>query len=242
MTDPSIPIAFAAGLVSFLSPCVLPLVPGYISYMSGIGSIDATDRTGSMRAGAAALAFVAGFTAIFVALGASATLLGSVLRDYQEELSQVGGVLIIALGLLFIGVIKVPWLYRERRFHPTPGAGLWGSAVLGAAFAFGWSPCIGATLGAVLTMSAGGSVAGGPAKGALLLAVYSLGLGVPFILAGLGVTRLTGAVRWLRRHTRAINLASGALLVGVGLLFVTGQFFQMSVWFQRTFPEVPFDL
>lgn len=195
-----------------------------------------------MRAGAAALAFVAGFTAIFVALGASATLLGSVLRDYQEVLSQVGGVLIIALGLLFIGVIKVPWLSRERRFHPTPGAGLWGSAVLGAAFAFGWSPCIGATLGAVLTMAAGGSVAGGPAKGALLLAVYSLGLGVPFILAGLGVTRLTGAVRWLRRHTRAINLASGALLVGVGLLFVTGQFFQMSVWFQRTFPEVPFDL
>jgi len=151
-------------------------------------------------------------------------------------------VVIILFGLMFIGVIKAPWLYREKRFHPRPGAGMAGSALLGGAFAFGWSPCIGATLGAVLTMAAGRGAGGGVGEGALLLFVYSMGLGVPFLLAGLGVSRLTGAVSWLRRHTRTINLASGTLLILVGLLFLSGQFFQLSIWFQRTFPEVPFSL
>jgi cytochrome c-type biogenesis protein len=238
VTDPSIPIAFAAGLASFLSPCVLPLVPGYISYMSGVGTFERGPGAAA-RAGTVALAFVAGFTAVFVALGATATLLGSFLRDYQELIAQIGGALIILLGLIFIGVIKVPWLYRERRFHPSPGAGIGGSVLLGAAFAFGWSPCIGATLGAVLTLA---GTSGELGRGAMLLAVYSLGLGVPFILAGVGVSRLTGAVAWLRRHARAINIASGVLLVGVGLLFLSGQFFQLSIWFQRTFPVPPLDI
>ncbi|MGH2751420.1 MAG: cytochrome c biogenesis CcdA family protein [Actinomycetota bacterium] len=241
MADPSIPIAFAAGLASFLSPCVLPLVPGYISYMSGLSATEESERA-SLRAGAVSLAFIAGFTAVFMALGLTATLLGHYLRQNQELLSQAGGVLIILLGLVFIGVIKLPWLYREKRFHPRPGAGMAGSALLGATFAFGWSPCIGATLGAVLTMAAGRGASGGVGEGALLLLVYSMGLGVPFLLAGLGVSRLTGAVAWLRRHTRTINLASGALLVLVGLMFLSGQFFQLSIWFQRTFPEVPFSL
>ena len=242
MAEVGIPVAFAAGLASFLSPCVLPLVPGYISYMSGLTATEQNARAG-LRAGTVALSFVGGFTAVFMALGLTATLLGHYLRDNQELLSRIGGAFIIVLGLVFMGVIKLPWLYREKRFHPRPGAGAAGSALLGATFAFGWSPCIGATLGAVLTMAAGsGAATGGVAEGALLLLVYSLGLGVPFLLAGLGVSRLTGAVAWLRQHTRAINLVSGALLVLVGLLFISGQFFQLSIWFQRTFPEVPFSL
>ena len=242
MNDVGIPVAFAAGLASFLSPCVLPLVPGYISYLSGLSATAQSARSG-LRAATVALAFVGGFTAVFMALGLTATLLGHYLSENQELLSRIGGAVIILLGLVFMGIVKLPWLYQEKRFHPRPGAGVAGSALLGATFAFGWSPCIGATLGAVLTMAAGsGAASGGVAEGALLLLVYSMGLGVPFLLAGLGVSRLTGAVSWLRQHTRVINLVSGMLLVLVGLLFISGQFFQMSIWFQRTFPEVPFSL
>ena len=240
MADPTFPIAFAAGLVSFFSPCVLPLVPGYLSYMSGMGGEEAGGKPKAPTA-LVALVFVAGFTAVFVALGASATLLGSFLIDNKTLFMRVGGVFIIMLGLVFLGVLKVPWLYREARFHPTPKAGLWGSAVLGAAFAFGWSPCIGATMGAVLTMAAGNAATGGPGKGALLLAVYSMGLGLPFVLAGLGVSRLAGAVKWLRRRARVLNFASGALLIVVGLLFVTNRLFQLSSWLQRTFTEANLD-
>ncbi|HEU4488942.1 MAG TPA: cytochrome c biogenesis protein CcdA, partial [Actinomycetota bacterium] len=131
-----------------------------------------------------------------------------------------------------------PWLYRERRFHPTPKAGLYGSVVLGAAFAFGWSPCIGVTMGAALTLAASRNTMG---EGALLLAVYSLGLGVPFILAGLGVARLAGAVSWLRAHTRLLNFAGGALLVIVGLLFVTDRVTELSAWMQRGMTEANLD-
>ena len=234
MVDPSAPIAFAAGVVSFLSPCVLPLVPGYLSYMSGLSTQTEGSRT--FPAWAASFAFVGGFSAVFVALGATATLLGSVLRDYQTLLARVGGVVIIAMGLIFMGAIKVPWLYREARFRPTPEVGLGGSVLLGAAFAFGWSPCIGATLGAVLAMAAGRGATGGPAEGAFLLLMYSLGLGIPFIAAGLGISRLAGALAWFRKNVKVINLVSGVLLVAVGLLLVSGQFFQLSIWLQKTFP------
>jgi cytochrome c-type biogenesis protein len=235
MTDPSAPIAFLAGVVSFLSPCVLPLVPGYLSYMSGVST--ATREEGSKVAPwTVAVAFVIGFSLVFIALGATATLLGSLLRENQEVLARVGGLFIIFLGLVFIGVLKVPFLYREARFHVSPQAGIGGSVLLGATFAFGWIPCIGATLGAVLAMAAGRGAAGGPAEGAFLLAVYSLGLGVPFVVAGLGVSKLAGAMRWFRRYARPVNVVSGALLVAVGVLLATGQFFQLSIWFQRTFP------
>ncbi|MGH2807269.1 MAG: cytochrome c biogenesis CcdA family protein [Actinomycetota bacterium] len=238
--DPTIPIAFLAGVVSFLSPCVLPLVPGYLSYMSGFAEgRQQGDRT--LPPWLAAGVFVLGFTLIFVALGATATLLGSLLRDNQRLLSQISGVLIIALGLVFMGVIKVPFLYREARFHPTPRAGVWGSLVLGGAFAFGWSPCIGAVMGAVLAMAAGQGGSGGVAEGAGLLAVYSIGLGVPFILAGLGMARLTSALHWFRKHMRTVNVASGALLVIVGILFVTNQLFQLSIWMQKTFIALNLD-
>jgi cytochrome c-type biogenesis protein len=239
MVDPTIPIAFLAGLVSFLSPCVLPLVPGYLSFMSGYAAGE--PARGTSRPGAVAAAFVGGFTAVFVALGASATLLGSLLRGNRELFTRAGGVFIILLGLVFVGAIKVPWLYREARFHPTPRAGLWGSVVLGGAFAFGWSPCIGATMGAVLTMAAGNATTGGPLKGALLLTVYSLGLGLPFVLAGLGVARLAGAMAALRRHVRTVNLVSGLLLIVVGILFVTDRLFELSAWMQQALTAADLD-
>jgi cytochrome c-type biogenesis protein len=240
VVDPTAPIAFVAGLASFLSPCVLPLVPGYLSYMSGISAGDAAERA-LLRSTTVAVTFVAGFTAVFVALGATATYLGSFLRDNHEIITRIGGVLIIAMGLVFMGLVKLPWIFREARFHPSPQAGLWGSFVLGAAFAFGWTPCIGATMGAVLAMAAGRGTTGGPAEGAFLLAVYSLGLGLPFILAGMGISRLTGAVRLLRTHTRVITIASGGLLIVVGLLFVTGDLFRLSIWMQRGFNSLNLD-
>jgi cytochrome c-type biogenesis protein len=227
MTDPSILVAFVAGIASFLSPCVLPLVPGYLSYMSGYGASEADGSPRLTQTTPVALAFVAGFTAVFVALGASATLLGDFLRVNKTLFAQVGGVIVILMGLVFVGAIKIPWLYREARFHPSPGAGVWGSTLLGGAFAFGWSPCISPALTAVLTMAAGEGVSG-PGRGALLLAVYSLGLGIPFIVAGIGISHLTGALAILRRHTRLINVVSGALLIAFGLLLLTGEMYQLS--------------
>ena len=241
MPDPSAPIAFVAGLVSFLSPCVLPLVPGYLSYMSGLSTGEEGKVQRSFAPILAAVTFVAGFTLVFVALGATATLLGATLRDNRDILTRIGGVFIILMGLVFMGVLRIPFFYREARFHPSPGAGFFGSFTLGAAFAFGWSPCIGATMGAVLTMAAGRGTSGGPGEGAFLLFVYSLGLGLPFVLAGLGVSRLTTAVGWLRKHTRAVNLASGILLVAVGYLFLTDQLFEISIRMQKTFTALNLD-
>lgn len=239
MVDGTTFVAFAAGLVSFVSPCVLPLVPGYLSYMSGMSEADPGGR--EVRPWVVAVTFVLGFTAVFVALGATATLLGSFLQDNQTLLARVGGVFIIVMGLVFMGVLKIPFLYRETRFHPTPGAGLGGSLVMGAAFAFGWSPCIGPTMGLALTMAAGQGAEGGPAEGAFLLMVYSLGLGVPFILAGLGVSRLTTVTTWLRQRRQAVNYASGALLIVVGLLFVTDALFHISSWMQRSLTSMNLD-
>ena len=225
------PLAFGAGALSFLSPCVLPLVPGYISYMSGLSGQDAPAGERKHTTVVAMLCFVGGFTAVFVPLGVTASILGSFLDQNRVLFTRVGGVFIILMGLVFMGVIKVPFLYREARFHPTPGAGMTGSFVMGSAFAFGWSPCIGPILGASLTLAAGTN----PAKGALLLLLYSLGLGIPFVLAGLGVTRATRVVSALRRHTRPLMLASGTLLIVMGVLFITDSLFRMSIWIQKTF-------
>lgn len=241
MADPTVPLAFLAGLISFASPCVLPLVPGYLSYMSGIPAGDAAARTSPSATFPVAVAFVVGFTLVFVPLGASASLLGSFLRDNQTLLVRVGGAFIVLMGLTFMGVLKIPFLYRERRFHPRPGAGIGSSVLLGSTFALGWTPCIGPTMAAVLTMAAGNAASGGPLKGALLLGVYSLGLGVPFILTGLGVTRLTGTTSWLRRNLRHVTFASGALLVVVGVLFMTDQLFRLSVWMQQVAISLNFD-
>lgn len=231
------PLAFGAGALSFLSPCVLPLVPGYISYMSGLTGQDASPGERRRAATIAMVCFVAGFTAIFVPLGVTASILGSFLDQNRLLFTRVGGAFIILMGLVFMGVIKLPFLYREARFHPTPGAGVTGSFVLGAAFAFGWSPCIGPILGASLTLAAGTN----PAKGALLLLLYSLGLGIPFILAGFGITRVTPVVTALRRHTRVLMTASGALLIVMGVLFMTDSLFRMSIWIQRSFDALGLD-
>ena len=235
MPDPTLLSAFVAGLISFVTPCVLPLVPGYLSYMSGFSAGE--DPLRPSRTTLVAINFVLGFTAVFVPLGATASFLGSLLSTNKLLLGRIGGALIIVLGLVFIGLIRVPFLYREARWHPTPKAGFWGSVVLGGAFAFGWSPCIGLTMGTALTMAAGLE----PGRGALLLAVYSLGLGLPFILAGIGISRLTGAVKWLRRHTRALNVASGLVLVTVGVLFVTDSIYRISIWMQRYFTDLNLD-
>ena len=231
------PLAFGAGALSFLSPCVLPLVPGYISYMSGLTGQDALPAERRKTATIAMACFVAGFTAIFVPLGVTASILGSFLDQNRLLFTRIGGAFIILMGLVFMGVIKLPFLYREARFHPTPGAGVTGSFVLGAAFAFGWSPCIGPILGASLTLAAGTD----PAKGALLLLLYSLGLGIPFILAGFGLTRVTPVVAALRRHTKVLMTASGALLIVMGLLFMTDSLFRMSIWIQRGFDALGLD-
>ncbi len=231
------PLAFGAGALSFLSPCVLPLVPGYISYMSGLAGQDAQPAERRRAATIAMVCFVGGFTAVFVPLGVTASILGSFLDQNRTLFTRVGGAFIILMGLVFMGVIKLPFLYREARFHPTPGAGVTGSFVLGAAFAFGWSPCIGPILGASLTLAAGTN----PAKGALLLLLYSLGLGIPFILAGFGITRVTPVVTALRKHTRVLMTASGALLIVMGLLFMTDSLFRMSIWIQRTFDTLGLD-
>lgn len=237
MADPSIAVAFLAGLVSFLSPCVLPLVPGYLSYMSGVSVADKEGRS-ALTTTRVAFAFVIGFSLVFVAFGATATALGSFILTNKTLLARVGGVFIILMGLIFMGVLKVPFLYREARFHPSPKAGFWGSVLLGGAFAFGWTPCIGATLGAVLTMAAGRADSGGPLQGAFLLSIYSLGLGVPFIVSGIGVSRLTDTLARLRKHIRTVNLVSGVVMVAIGFLFVTNQIFQISIWIQRNVPAL----
>ena len=231
------PLAFGAGALSFLSPCVLPLVPGYVSYMSGLSGQDAGPAERRRTATIAMASFVMGFTAVFVPLGVTASVLGSFLDQNRELFTRVGGIFIILMGLVFMGVIKVPFLYREARFHPTPGAGVTGSFVMGAAFAFGWSPCIGPILGASLTLAAGQN----PGKGALLLLLYSLGLGIPFVVAGFGVTRVTPVVAALRRHTRTLMFASGTLLIVMGVLFITDSLFRMSIWIQKTFDALGLD-
>jgi cytochrome c-type biogenesis protein len=238
-SDPNVFVAFLAGLVAFLSPCVLPIVPGYLSYMSGLEV--AEEDKGGIRTGVVAAGFVLGFTLVFMALGASATLLGSFLSEHKRGLTQASGIFIIIMGLVFVGGLKIPFLSREKRFHPTTKAGFGGSTMLGAAFAFGWSPCIGTTLAPVLAMAAGNSSGGGPAEGAFLLAVYSLGLGVPFLLAGISFSRLTGVLTWLRKRARVINVVSGALLIAVGVLFVTDQFFRLSAWMNQELADANLD-
>jgi len=214
----AMPVALAAGLVSFFSPCVLPLLPGYLSYVSGVGVQD-LDTARRSRVVVGALLFVLGFSAVFVLSG---TLFGSVGRElvaYQRELSIVTGLLVIVLGLAFIGGLG--FLQRDLRVHAVPAVGLGMAPVLGVFFAVGWTPCIGPTLAAVLGLSVSSDDATA-ARGALLAFVYCLGLGVPFLLAALGFSRFSRSVSWIRDHQRGISIAGGALLIAVGVLLVTG--------------------
>jgi cytochrome c-type biogenesis protein len=215
-------LAFVAGVVSFLSPCVLPLVPGYISYITGEQILDGSEDRTSRRL-VPILLFIAGFTLVFVLYGAFA---GTFLRLFRGTAGQIiGGTIVVVLGLVMLGYAfgKGPMqMYAERRpFLERAKPGVWGALPLGMAFAAGWTPCVGPVLGGILGIAAG---SGSPARGVVLLASYSLGLGVPFLLVGLGVQRMMGAFDWVKRRYRWIAAVSGALLVVVGVLLATGQF------------------
>lgn len=212
-------VAAVAGLVSFLSPCILPLVPGYLSYVTGMAGadLDAPGRRARGRLLAGAALFVAGFTVVFVGTGVVFASVGRVLGEYQRAVETIVGILIIILGLSFMGLI--PGLQRELRLRHLPAVGLAGAPLLGAVFALGWVPCVGPTLGAVLGLAA---VEGSIARGALLAVAYCLGLGLPFLLFGLGIHRVMGWLGAIRRRGYLITRIGGALLVLIGLALVTG--------------------
>ncbi len=214
--------ALGAGLLTFLSPCVLPLIPGYVAFMTGMTSSElaAEDRKLSAIL-VPALLFVAGFSIVFVTLGASASAMGSFLQQYQDTLEKVAGALIILLGFFMLGIVKVPWLYGEARFEMAKARRFGGLAalVMGMAFAFGWSPCVGPILGSILMMAANEAEVG---RGALMLAVYSLGLGIPFVLVAVMLGRIKPVLNWLNRHTLVINRVAGGVLMVLGLLILTG--------------------
>jgi cytochrome c-type biogenesis protein len=239
MADVSIPAALIAGLVSFLSPCVLPLVPPYLVYLAGtslerLGSAGAEARV-RRDAVTAAMLFVAGFATVFVALGASASVIGGVLRAYSAELAIVAGVTIIVMGAHFLGLTNIPFLSRSKQIAVNKPVGLWGAYVMGLAFAFGWTPCIGPILAAILAVAASEQTL---AKGAGLLAVYSLGLGVPFLIAALFVEPFAGFLVRFRHHLVHVERAMGVLLVLTGIAFLTGFVTTASYWLLETFPAL----
>jgi cytochrome c-type biogenesis protein len=227
--------AFAAGIVSFLSPCVLPLVPGYVSYVTG-SSLEELRDGGTDRARTLPLAiwFVLGFSTVFVALGASATLLGQLLLSWRYELGLVAGAVVVLFGLHMLGLSPLRLMQREARLHvDTSGGRAMGAYLLGLAFAFGWTPCIGPVLGAILTLGASTADVG---RGTALLATYSLGLGVPFLLAALFTGRLLGHMRRLARAGRGLQRVAGILLVAMGVLMLSGRLEQLAYWLLETFP------
>jgi len=230
--------AFAAGVVSFLSPCVLPLIPAYLSFITGLTATElSTPRAGMREVLVPSLLFVGGFSFVFVALGASASVLGSFLFDYRGVLVRVAGIAVFALGFFMLGIIKVPWLYGEARFE-MGAARRFGSVaalVMGMAFAFGWTPCVGPILGSILALA---STTADVTQGALLLLTYSVGLGLPFILVALLFGRLRPALGWLNKHAMTINRVAGVLLMVVGVLIFTGQLSVLAGWLTRVLPSV----
>jgi cytochrome c-type biogenesis protein len=212
----ALPLAGAAGLVSFLSPCVLPLVPGYLSYVTGLAGADLADRRRGLLVAGAAL-FVLGFTVVFVTAGVLVGSAGSFLVEHERVLQRVLGGLTILLGLAFLGA--VPWLQRDVRIGRQPGVGLAGAPMLGVLFGLGWTPCIGPTLGAVLTL---GVTEGSAARGGLLAVAYCIGLGLPFVITAIAFRRAMGAFGWVKRHHVWVMRLGGGLLVTIGLLLVTG--------------------
>jgi cytochrome c-type biogenesis protein len=237
--DVSILAALIAGIVSFLSPCVLPLVPPYLVYLAGTSLerlADGNPASGSTRETVqAAFLFVCGFSTVFVALGASASVIGSLIRAYSAELAVAAGIAIIVMGLHFLGLLRIGWLYREKRVEMAKPIGLWGAYAMGLAFAFGWTPCIGPILAAILAVAASETTV---AKGAGLLAVYSLGLGIPFMLAAFAIEPFAAFLARFRRHLAQVERAIGALLVLTGVAFLTGSITSASFWLLDTFPAL----
>jgi cytochrome c-type biogenesis protein len=212
----ALPVALVAGLVSFFSPCVVPLLPGYLSYATGLSGVDLENaRRGRMVLGS--LLFVLGFSFVFVVLGTLSGALGDWLFRYTREISVVLGLFTILVGVAFIGL--VPWLQRDVRVHRVPAVGLAAAPMLGVLFGLGWTPCIGPTLSAVQALALHEGTA---TRGAMLSVAYSLGLGIPFLVAGLAFRRTLGAVKWVRRHQVWVTRIGGMMLIVVGLLLVTG--------------------
>jgi cytochrome c-type biogenesis protein len=229
----ALPIAMAAGLVSFLSPCVLPLVPAYLSFVTGLsvselGSVDpGADRVTARRIAIGALGFVLGISVVFVSFGALFGSLGAALRAHEEALTRAFGMVTILLGLVLAGAFgQISLFNREARFHWLPPAGLVGAPLLGITFALGWTPCIGPTLGAVLGLAASSDQASA-ARGAALSVAYCLGLGIPFLVTGLAFGRAMGALAVVKRHHQAVMTFGGAMLVALGVLQVTGLWTQV---------------
>jgi cytochrome c-type biogenesis protein len=225
MTSLPLPIAaFLAGLVSFLSPCVLPLVPGYVSLISGAGVEQLKTHESQLlrKVMLNSVAFILGFSVVFITLGAVATEVSQMLSRYRSTLAQIAGVVIILFGLHLTGVFKIKALYTDARLHSVKGGSTaWGAFVIGFAFAFGWTPCVGPVLTVILTFAAAQDSI---TKGVMLLAIYSMGLAVPFLLTALGVERFLKFYSRFRVHMHAIEVASGALLVALGVLLVLGRF------------------
>ena len=231
--------AFIAGLLSFLSPCVLPLVPPYLCFVAGMSmeELSGDAEPGASRNVAfAAFAFVLGFMTVFVALGVSASLVGQLVADHLTVLSYVAGAAIIVMGLHFLGVVRIPLLYREARFHPAARpAGLIGAYVIGLAFAFGWTPCVGPVLAAILFIAGSEETA---AQGAALLTFYGLGIGIPFLLAALFAGPFMRFATRFRRHVATVEKTMGALLVVTGVLFAAGSMNTLSYWLLEAFPAL----
>src|SRR5262245_6156747 len=232
--------AFGAGVLSFVSPCVLPIVPGYLSFIIGANVSQYRDseapRDRVQRVAITSLFFVLGFSAVFVSLGAAATLVGYYLQQYKRVLAMVGGALIIVLGLHTAGVIRIPWLlYEKRAAVRSKPLGLLGAYVVGLAFAFGWTPCIGPILGAILVFASQQETV---SQGVLLLTAYSLGLGIPFLVSGMAINGFFAASSRVKRHMRMVEAASGILLVAVGLLLVTDRLTVLAIYFSKLFPAL----
>lgn len=228
--------AFAAGIVSFLSPCVLPLVPAYVSYIAGQSAAVHAAGGGVARLRSAALSgcFVLGFSTIFILLGASATALGQVLLSYRHELNLVGGAVVILFGLLALGVLRTAWLQQEHRFSlHLHGGRPFAAYTLGLAFGFGWTPCIGPILGAILTVSAGSAAV---ASGVALLSIYSLGLGLPFILTAACTNRLVARFSSISRFGRGLQAFTGLVMIVMGVTMITGHLSTFSFWLLEVFP------
>ncbi|MEM1267700.1 MAG: cytochrome c biogenesis protein CcdA [Pseudomonadota bacterium] len=232
---PALMVALLAGVLSFASPCVLPIVPPYLAYMAGT-TLD-EERTGTDgRVVVAAAFFVLGLSTVFLIMGLAASQIGRLFIAHQREMAILSGVVIIAFALHFLGVVRIPLLYREARLDPgARGGTVLGAYVLGLAFAFGWTPCIGPILGTILALAAQEGEAG---RGMVMMGVYALGLGLPFLIAAVFLNRFMGLMRGVRRHMARVEKGMGALLLVVGIMLVTGYFTELSYWMLETFPAL----
>ena len=233
---PGLVVAFIAGLISFLSPCVLPIVPPYIAYMSGVALTEIENRKGRQKIVLTALFFVLGLSTVFIFLGFSASAIGAIFFEYQTLLNTIAGFIIMLFGLHFLGIYRLHFLDREARFEVENYQGtVFGSYVLGLAFAFGWTPCIGPQLGAILSLAAAN---GSIVKGTVLLAFYAMGLGIPFLVFAIFINRLEGFLKFFKQYFKIIERIMGLLLWTVGLLMLTGGFSSISFWLLETFPAL----